>query len=339
MKNSVTIKDISRASQVSITTVSRVLNGLSRQYRISKDTQDIVKAVAKELNYRPNQTAVNLRRQKSNLIGLIIPSLANPFFSNIASIVNHELRKKGYSVILTDSGEDEQTEIDELDLLLDRQIDGLIITPSGSSFDHIEKAYNNGLPAVCIDRYFEESSVPYVATNNYQGAYDLTSHLITYGHTRIACLQGVHHVMPNVQRTKGYQQALADHGLTPYYIGGTNFSEENGYTETLRLLQREDRPTAIFALSDTIALGAIRAIKEQGLIIPKDISLVTFDNAIYLDYMAPAITSIVQPVNEIARVAIRILLDKLETRDTQTLLEEKVKIEPMVVYRDSVAKV
>ncbi|MEX6687739.1 LacI family DNA-binding transcriptional regulator [Danxiaibacter flavus] len=339
MKNSVTIKDISRASQVSITTVSRVLNGLSRQYRISEETQDIVKAIARELNYRPNQTAVNLRRQKSYSIGLIIPSLSNPFFSNIASIVNHELRKRGYSVILTDSGEDEQTEIEELDLLLDRQIDGLIVTPSGSSYDHIEKAYNNGLPTVCIDRYFEATSVPYVATDNYQGAYELTTHLINYGHTRIACLQGVHHVMPNVQRTKGYQQALADHGLTTYYIGGTNFSEENGYTETHRLLQRKDRPTAIFALSDTIALGAIRAIREYGLIIPKDISLVTFDNAIYLDYMAPAITSIVQPVNEIARVSIRILLDKLEKMDIPEFNEEKVTIEPKIVYRDSVAKV
>lgn len=340
LKEHITIKDISRKSRVSTTTVSRVLNGLSKEYRISEETQALVKKIAAKLDYRPNQTAVNLRLKKSNSIGLIVPNLSNPFFSNIASIITHELRKKGYSVILTDSDESEKTETEILDLLIDRRIDGLIVMPSGQQVSHIEKIFKRGLPVMCIDRYFEDSCLPFVATHNYHGAYHITNYLIGCGHKKIACIQGVNHVMPNIQRVKGYAQAMKDAGLPEYHIGGKDFTDENGYLETKLLLQKKEKPTAIFGLSDTITLGAMKALKEESYRVPADVSLVTFDNAFYLDYLAPSITSVVQPVTEIAQLAIKILIEKIESPlPDPGSTREKILIDPRIIYRDSVKRI
>ncbi|CAL1519520.1 LacI family DNA-binding transcriptional regulator [Chitinophaga sp. MM2321] len=339
LKGNVTITDISRESKVSVSTVSRVLNGLSRQYRISKETEDTVMKIARKLHYRPNLTAVNLRRKKSNTIGLLVPTLFNPFFSNIASIVNHELRKNGYSVILMDCGEDEKTELEVLEFLVDRRIDGLLVMPSGHDCPHLDALYTKGMPMVCIDRYFESSAIPFVSTNNFQGAYELTKYLVSCGHKRIACIQGVNYVMPNKQRVAGYTAALADAGLPVYYIGGQDFSEENGYLETKLLLQQQVKPTAIFGLSDTIILGAIKALKEEGMTVPDDVSLATFDNALYLDYLAPALTSVVQPVAEIAQIAIRILLERMSGEPEGKRQQEKILLSPRIIHRASVREI
>lgn len=334
MRNSITIKDISREASVSTTTVSRVLNGLSRQYRISEETEQQVMKIAQEHNYRPNHTAVSLRLKKSNLIGLVVPDLSNPFFSNIASVVTHELRKSGYSVILTDCGDDENTEIEVVNLMNDRRIDGLLVMPSGKQADHLEHIYNNGIPVICIDRYFTSSTLPFVATHNYKGAYDITKFLIDAGHRDIACIQGAHHVMPNVQRVQGYMDAMVDAKLKTHNVVGNDFTQENGYLETKRLLQKKHRPTAIFGLSDTIMFGSLKALREEGLSVPGDISLVTFDNAEYLDYLNPPMTSVVQPVAEIAQMCIKMLLGMIGNKERGR--PEQILLNPTIVHRKSV---
>lgn len=339
MKNT-TIKTIAEATRLSLTTVSRVLNGSANKYRISEATQKIVLEAAKKLDYTPNQAAINLRLQRSFSIGLIIPSLSNPYFANVASIVSHSLREKGYSVILIDCDESETAEIEALDLLAAQNIDGILIVPSGVKSNHLEMLIRKKIPVVCIDRYFEDIPVSYVATDHYEGAYRITESLIRSGHRAIACIQGSPHVVSSSLRVKGYKAAMEAHRLSSADISGSSFTMESGYIETKLLLQKQKLPTAIFALSDTILLGVLRALEEEKINVPADMSLVTFDNSSYLDFLACPVTSISQPVADIAKIAIKILLDKMTSKNNlQTGTVERILIKPSVIHRRSVTEI
>ncbi len=339
--SNITLKTISETTNVSLTTVSRVLNGVSKKFRISAETEAKVLEAANRLGYIPNQTAINLRLKKSFSIGLVIPSLANPFFSTIASIVNQALHAKGYSVLVTDCDEEEKTEVASVKSLAARNIDGMIIIPSGKDKKHLEALYKQKIPVVFIDRYFKELPISYVATNHYEGAFNLVNYLIENGHQKIACIQGTHHVLPNMERVRGYKEAMAYNNFPEFYIGGSSFTFEDGYLETKLLLQRQEKPTAILTLSDTILLGCLKALSEDGFNIPEDISLTTFDNSVYLDYLSCPVTSISQPIADIAQIAIRLLLDKIDAKtiDSEAMpKQEKILITPTIIHRKSVRK-
>src|SRR5690606_20702912 len=196
-RHKVSIVDIAKKAGVSITTVSRVLNGKAEQYRISKKSQNKIRETARRLNYVPNQFAASLKSGKSNTIALIIPSLSNPFFASIASEINAEIRNRGYITIIGDSDENSEIENEELLQMQSRNIEGLVIAPSSQDYKNIKRLHDQGLPVVCIDRYFEGLDIPYVSTDNYRGAYMATQHLLEHGHTRIACIQGVEESTPN----------------------------------------------------------------------------------------------------------------------------------------------
>lgn len=303
----VTIKDIAEATDHSITTVSRVLNGKAEQHRISKATQKIVKETAEKLNYIPNHFAANLRSGKSKTIALILPLLSNPFFASVASEINLQLYKHGYMTILTDCDENTDIENKTLKKIQSLNIEGLLIAPSGEKSKEIERLHKSGLPVVCIDRYFEGLDIPYVATDNYAGAYSATQELIKRGHKNIVCLQGNQESTPNQQRVKGYTDALKNVSITQTTILGDSFSMESGYIETMMLLKGKNIPTAIFTLSNTIAFGCLKALKEENIRIPDDISLITFDNRPYFDFLQTPLASIQQPITEISRIAVKIL--------------------------------
>jgi LacI family transcriptional regulator len=186
---------------------------------------------------------------------------------------------------------------------------------------------------VCIDRYFEELDIPYVSTDNYQGAVMATQHLLEYGHKRIACIQGKQDSVPNKRRIEGFKDAMKEAGIEPFSITGNDFSEQNGYKETKLILHKRQRPTAIFALSTTIALGCIKAMREENVAIPDDISLITFDDHPFLDYLATPLTCISQPTRDICRMAIKHLFFKLENKE---IGEKQVLLKPELKYRKSV---
>ncbi len=331
----VNINDIAQKAGLSITTVSRVLNGKAKQYRIGKKSQEKVREAAKALNYIPNQFAANLRSGKSNTIALIVPSLNNPFFAGIASKINSEIRKYGYITIIGDSNENQETEKTELLQLMSRNIEGLIIVPCGGEGEHIRRFYDQGLPVICIDRYFEDLDVPYVSTDNYDGAYSATKHLIENGHRVIACIQGVQQSTPNRLRVKGFSDAMEEAGIHEYSISGDDFSVQNGYLETKLLLQENNRPTAIFSLSNTIAMGCMKAFKEENIHIPDDISLITFDDHPYLDYLSTPLSCIAQPVSDISKIAVKFLFSKLENHEFPA---KQVLLKPKIKYRESIKR-
>lgn len=331
----VSITDIAQKTGLSTTTVSRVLRGKAEQYRIGKKSQQKIEEVASELQFIPNHFAANLRTGKSNTVALIIPSLANPFFASIASEINAEIRKHGYITIISDSEENPEIEKMELEQLRARNIEGLIIAPCGNQWKHIKDLYDHGLPVVCFDRYFEQLDIPYVSTDNYDGAYHATQYLIKNGHSNIACIQGVQESTPNRLRVKGFIDALAESGINDYCVVGDDFTIQNGYLETKLLLQQKDKPTAIFTLSNTIAMGCMRALKEENKKIPQDISLITFDEHPYLDYLSTPLSCVAQPVRDISKIAVKFLfsmLDKKEIKVSQVLMK------PIIMIKESIKR-
>lgn len=329
----VSITDIANKTGLSITTVSRVLSGKAQKYRIGKKSQQKIKDTAEELNYIPNHFAANLKSGRSRTIAIIVPSLTNPFFAGIASELNAEVRRFDYITIIGDSDESFEIEKLELQQMMSMNIEGLIIVPCGNHWEHIKKLHDQGLPVVCIDRYFEELDIPYVSTDNYDGAYAATKYLIENGHSIITCIQGIQQSTPNRLRVKGFRDALEEAGIKSYTLVGDDFSVQNGYLETKLLLQQNQIPTAIFALSNTIALGCVKALKEKNVRIPVDISLITFDEHPYLDYLETPITCIAQPVSDISKIAIKFLFSRLNNNEdniNQVLLKPEMKFKKSV---------
>ena len=316
----------------SATTISRVLSGKAEKYRISEATVKAVLREARRCNYTPSATAQILRTKKSNTIGLLLPSVSNPYFADMASVIISELSDSNFTTIVVDTMESEQKLNESARSLISRQVDGLIAVPCGENGEEMEML--SGLtPLVLIDRYYENTSLPFVTTNNYQGGLDATKHLLSRGHSRITCIQGVQSSMPNKERVRGYCRAMEEAGLAENInIVGNEFSVQNGYLEAKLLMSREIRPTAIFTLSNTIMLGALKAIREAGLSIPQDVALISFDNNLYMDYMTPSITRISQPVEDMSKLAVKILLDKL---NGESNCNSQLRLSPMMVAGES----
>lgn len=330
------INDIASRTGLSISTVSRVLNGKAEQFRIGKESQQKIHEAAKELNYVPNQFAANLRSGKSNTVALIVPSLNNPFFADLASTINAEVRRFGYTTMISDSDENPEIEKMELRQVMSRNIEGLIIAPCGNQWEHIKQLHDLGLPIICIDRYFEDLDIPFVSTDNYDGAYNATKHLIENGHSLITCIQGVQQSTPNRLRVKGFIDALENAGIKSYTIAGDDFSVQNGYLETKLLFQQKEKPTAIFTLSNTIAMGCMKALKEMNVRIPDDISLITYDDHPYLDYLATPLSCIAQPVSDISKIAIKFLFSRLNNNEVKI---QQVLLKPEMKYKKSIKRI
>ena len=340
MKSSnVTLKSIADRLNVSVTTVSRVLNGKSDRYRISRETQELINTAAKELSYSPNQLARGLRLKRTNTIGYIIPDISNPFFSCIAKSVEKSARKLGYSILLCDSEEDTKIEENLLQLMIDRKVDGLIISPVGIEVNHLRRIAQKNIPIVLLDRYFPELNLPFVTSDNYKGAFEAVNMLIEYGHRRIACIQGLVNTSPNNDRVRGYIDAHKTHDLLvdKKLIVGDSFGEDNGYIETKLLLKQDNLPTALFAVSNLISLGAIRAISEEGLKIPDDISMVSFDDQPYSRFLSTPMTTVSQQNAQIGQIAIKLLIDQIESN--RQLEPKGIFLPTILISRDSVKRV
>jgi LacI family transcriptional regulator len=321
---------------VSVTTVSRVLSGNAAKYRISEDTARRVQDEASRCNFAPSLIAQSLRKQQTKTIGLLTPSLANPYFAEMASVIISEVHSRGYTTLVIDTMEDEGNFIDGVNQMLSRQVDGILAVPCGNDSTIAEKVNQDYLPVILIDRYYEDSSLPYVSTNNYKGGYDATRLLIEAGHKHIACIQGVRSSTPNNERVRGYIDALESSGLGgEALVTGNEFSIQNGYLEMKLLLSRQEKPSAVFALSNNISLGVLKALKEASLLIPEHISLISFDNYSYMDYMEPPLTRVSQPVDDMARLATKLLFDRI---DGLSYGSSQLRLSPTIIQGESVAR-
>ncbi|MBR1916707.1 MAG: LacI family DNA-binding transcriptional regulator [Bacteroidaceae bacterium] len=328
-----TLNEVSAYTQLSKTTISRVLNGKSREFRINRHTQERVIAAAQELNYKPQLVAQLLHKKPMSTIGIVMPNLSNPFFASLASAISVEAKKHDLFVMLFDTQEDPVQEDSALSKMQEFRVDGIIIAPCGRDSRKLEKI-NRTIPVVQVDRYFENSELSYVSTNNYRGAYEAMRLLLTSGHRNVVCIQGPTFSVTNRERIRGCRQAIEEFGQEcSLQVLGNDFTIQNGYIEGQMALSRKPRPTAIFAMSNTIMLGTLRAIKEHHLAIPDDISLLSFDDNIFIDYLNPPITRVAQPVSSMGIAAIKMVVNSIQNSGE---LHSNMLLTPTIINRDSI---
>lgn len=327
-----TLMSISEKTGYSISTVSRVLSGKGRQYRIGQNTIDYITQVAESCNYTPNLIAQSLRTNKTNTIGLTVPSIDNPFFATLSGVIINQLKNRGYNILLSDTMENAGNEVEALNSFVSRKVDGIIAVPVSSSPDYLEEI-SRSIPVILIDRYFDDTKLPYVCTDNYSGGYMATEYLISKGYRNILAIQGVRSSMPNKERVRGFEQAILDHsdlGVL-HDVRGSSFSVENGYEETKKALTASERPDAIFAFSTTILLGSIKAIRELGMRIPDDVAIISFDNNRFLDYLDPAVTRVEQPVNVVGKLVTDNIIKMVEAPENEVMPSSQILIRPMLI--------
>jgi LacI family transcriptional regulator len=311
----VTLEHVAQMAGVSPSTASRALAGKARQYRISEKTEKAVLSAASGLKFRASHVARSLRTQRSGLIGLLVPDASNPFFAAIAQRATIFAERHGLSTLLADSHNSLEHEQELLAHLQSRQVEGLIICPIGESSTHLQSLERSGANVVVVDRWFSGIQLTTVTSENEWGAYSATEAMIQKGHREIACLQGRPGTSPNNERLQGYRKALRANSLAPKstLVRGDDFSEDSGYRSTCELLGTHADLTALFAFSNQNALGALRALGERSLKIPHDISLVTFDDTPFAQYLACPLSVIRQDVDAIGRTAAELLVEQIRT--------------------------
>ena len=337
-KSIINIKELAAKLNLSVTTISRVLNGKARQYRISKETEKKVQEAAKALHYSPNQFARGLKLDKSETIGVIVPDISNPFFAEIMRSIEEKSKKNGYAVLIGNSGDNTEQEMILMDHFQSKKVDGIVVAPVGITSKHLEDLFQGGIPVVIIDRAFPGTSLPTVTSDNYGGAYQATLQLLQNNHRKIACLQGLKKSQPNIERVRGFHDAMKDHHIPDedYAVAGNQFSIKSGYRMSKRLLESKQPPTAFFTLSNLIALGVLQAVYELSLAIPEHVSLISFDEQAYSAFLNTPMTTIEQNKKKMGRIAVRKLIAQINKEDNDS--EFFVRVKTKLHERKSIKK-
>jgi LacI family transcriptional regulator, galactose operon repressor len=309
-----TLKSMAEELGLSVCTISRTLNGKGRQYRIAKKTEQRILQHARELGFSPNLVARGLRLKKTHAVGLILPDLSNPFFAKIARSLAEEAHGRKYTLEVCDSQDNTEIEIDALQHLQNRHVDGMVLCPVGKEADHLRALAQTRQPVVLVDRYFPDLNLPYVTSDNVAGSEAATRHLLAHGHRKIACLQGLPETVTNIQRLEGYRRALGDlHGPSDSdLVVGDGFTRQSGYVSMHHLQATGMDFTAILAFSNQIALGALQALNELELKVPEDVSLVSFDDIDGVEFFATPLTTVSQQGREIGQTAANILFEWID---------------------------
>lgn len=304
-----TIQDVAKRAGVAPITVSRVIN---KSGYASEETRARVEAAIAELGYVPNQLARGLRSKQTQTLGLVLTDITNPFWTTVARGVEDAAEAKGFSVILCNTDESETKQTAYLKVLLQKQVDGFVLAPACSKADAIMMIRKQNVPVVVIDRRVPVD-VDTVRCASEVGAYQLTQHLLDLGHRHIAMLSGSQTVSTAEDRVAGYRRALAEAGLPvdEAYIFHREFTQAAGIEMARQALALSPRPTAIFAANNFIAIGALKALREMGLRVPDDVSLVAFDELPQALVIDPFLTVASQSAYEMGQRATQVLLQRL----------------------------
>lgn len=310
----VTIKDIAKEADVSITTVSRVLND---KPDVSLDTRRKIEQVIERLGYNPNTIARGLVTKRTYTIGLIIPDISNPFFPEVAHGIESKARELGYSVVFYNTDNDKKAEKQAIEVLKGKRVDGIILSLSLENNQELHKLAQEYFPVVELDRKVPDSSFPTVTIDNEEAAFEATEHLINLGHTRLAHITGDLGTQTGLDRLSGFKKALNKYGLKieKEYITEGNYSREAGYVGMKNLLKLRKVPTGVFAGNDLMAIGAYQAVFEKGLRIPEDISIIGVDDIEVASIVRPGLTTMRFPKHELGQKAAEILIREIEGQD------------------------
>jgi len=322
-----TIYDVARRAEVSPATVSRVANGHAN---VDPALAERVRDAMRELDYRPNAVARNLRRSRTTLWAVIISDIGNPFFTSLVRGVEDVAQRAGYSVVLCNSDEDPGKEGQYVDAALAEQMAGVIISPAGKA-NHVNRLVDARVPVVVIDRQQSGTHVDTVLVDNEHGAYLATTHLIESGYQRIACVTGPVGVFTATRRLRGYRRALEEHDR-PYeeeLVRHGDFREEGGYRAMAELLGPRPRPDALFAANNLMTVGAVECLVDSRIAVPDEMGVVGFDDVPWAHLVRPSLTTVAQPTYELGREAASLLTQRIadpERPPTTITLETKLQI-------------
>jgi LacI family transcriptional regulator len=314
---SVTIKDVARVSGVSPMTVSRVING---SQRVSPESRRRVEQAISELGYVPSRLARGLSRQRTGTLALIVPDVANPFFTLIVRAAEDVARRAGYRIILCDTRGDLIIEREVIEEMIAHRVEGIVIAPvSDGSRGHLLRLAKFGVPFVLVDRTVPGIDVDAILGDSVGGAQQLVEHLISLGHRRIGFIVESDDVSTARDRRRGYESALVAAGipLDPAIVAKAIVDPGGGFDGMQRLLELDDPPTAVFTVNNLVALGAIEAVREVGLEVPDDVALVCFDDIEYASRLNPFLTVMEQPAEAFGTLGTQLLLNRIEGRGSE----------------------
>ncbi|WP_395737718.1 LacI family DNA-binding transcriptional regulator [Prosthecobacter sp.] len=333
------LKSLAQHLGISASTVSRVMAGRGDEFRIAKETQKHILDEAAAMGVRPDELARSLRLQSTRTLGLVIPDISNPFFATLARAVERRARAQGYTVLLADSQETAEVEAECIRTLLDRRIDGLILAPVGGDSAHLQPLIASKLPLTQVDRVFTALKTAAVVADNFSAAREAVARLAKLGHRRIACLQGREDSSVIAERVRGYRAGLSEAGLRfePKLLAGGEHSQVIAREHTLHLLGLRPRPTAVLALSNQLALGALEAVRELGLAIPDDLSLIAFDEQPWAALLSPPLTTLAQPVEDMGTMAVDSLCAQIK-RGAKTSRKALMTLPMRLIERASIGR-
>ncbi len=333
MEKQTTIKDLAIALHLSTSTVSRALRDA---VDVKQDTRIAVKQLAEDLGYQPNRLALSLQNKHTFCIGVITPNL-DYVLSKMVTGIDEVASEAGYTVMVCQSDESFGREMVNTKRLQESLVDGLIYSVSSETkiFEHIKKIQNKKIPLVLFDRVVEGIKAPRVRLDNREGGILATKHLLQQGYKRIAILAGPENLEISNERMAGYLQVLKQNKIKvdKDLIIHCDFNQAYAYEATKELLSMRKRPDAIFTISDRMAIGAMLAIKEKGLSMPKEIGLVGFNNEPITNLVTPAITSVEMFASEIGRAAAKLFIEMMHSDDDMSTSETVIK--PKLVIRES----
>lgn len=331
-----TLKEVAKKSGVSITTVSRVINGSAK---VKAETRERIQKAMTKLDFQPNRVAQRLRASngRSKLLGLIIPDIQNQFYSNIVRGIEDVTYGNDYAVILCNSDENPNKERFYLEVLKSESVDGIILPPIHQFDEEIESFIELGIPIVCVDRKLMRKKVDTVVIGNEKGGYDAVKHLIELGHKKIAILTSSLQFSSFNERQMGYERALKENGIEVdkrLIKEGDPRSSETARALTDELLNLDTPPTAIFATNNLMTLGVLKALSKLNLKIPDDISIIGFDDLPWAEAISPPLTTVRQPAYEMGKKAAELFFKRVEDSSREP---EEIVMDPKLIIRGSTA--
>ncbi len=313
-----TIKDVADHAQVSVTTVSHVIN---RTRHVDLETEKRVWRAIAALGYRPNLLARSLRRRETKTIGLIVPDNSNPYFAELARAVEDAGFAEGYSVILCNSDMSESKEAAYIELLIAKCVDGVILISAAHRRERFHEFIRAGIPLVTVARELSDLPVDQVVTDNEQGGYLVGKHLTALGHCQVGCIAGPRDETPSADRVVGLRRALQESSLdlpSERIIRG-DFTYEGGHQAMAELLRRSPSLTAVFAANDRMAIGAMNYLWQIGLRVPEDMSIVGFDDIPIAAMTCPPLTTVAMPKSDFARISVSLLIERINKGRTEPI--------------------
>lgn len=329
MKKEITMKDIAKEANVSVATVSHVIN---QTKKLSEATQKKVLEVIDKYNYVPNSAAKNLRQQSTKTAGLVVSSFPDSFVTEMIFGIEERAKEMGYNLLLVNTNEDSEYEEKTINLLHSKLVDGIILSPTSGDISYLQNYTNDNFPIVMVNRYDSRiNNIPRVTGDNFQVGYDATTHLLKHGHKKIGFIYAYKNVSTADDRIKGYQEALNQFNIAfneEYLVQGYA-TVRGGEAATVQLI--EEGTTALFVQNDLMTIGSIGKINELGLTIPDDVAIVGFGDFSSSHIIQPPITNIVLPPETIGRTAFDVLLNKINNPKYMSHIE----LPPSMIIRKS----